>query len=113
MLAPACSRSVSEKAAFWRCRAEFWEAEATRLTAENATLAGTVDAQRQQVEALRQRVVTLSRMLFGTSSEKNGPGKPGSGRPPRLLRACHANLQPKLQLPTWEVGPPACKLPAT
>ena len=60
----------------WRCRAEFWEAEATRLAAENATLAGTAEARRQQVEALRQRVVTLSRMLFGTSSEKNGPGKP-------------------------------------
>ena len=40
------------------------------MAAENATLAATVEAQRRQVEALKQRVVTLSRMLFGTSSEK-------------------------------------------
>ncbi len=79
MAAPVCTRSVSQEAAFWRSRAEFWEAEATRLAAENATLAGTVEAQRQQVEGLRQRVVTLSRMLFGTSSEKDPPGRRDEG----------------------------------
>ena len=63
----------------WRSRAEFWEAEAGRLAAENATLAATVEAQRRQVEALKQRVVTLSRMLFGTSSEKEPPGRRDDG----------------------------------
>jgi hypothetical protein len=52
MPAPACTRFVSEEAAFWRCRAEFWEAEAGRLTAENTTLAATVEVRRQQVEVL-------------------------------------------------------------
>ena len=79
MVAPACSRSAAEEAAFWRERAGLLAAENTRLAAENATLAATVEAQRQQVEALRQRVVTLSRMLFGTSSEKSGPGQHDGG----------------------------------
>jgi transposase len=74
MPALACTRSVSAEAVFWRSRAEFWEAEATRLAAENATLSGTVEAQRGQLAVLKQRVVTLSRMLFGTSSEKDPPG---------------------------------------
>ena len=63
----------------WRSRAEFWEAEATRLAAENATLAGTVEAQREQLAVLKQRVVTLSRMLFGASSEKGSPARRGDG----------------------------------
>ncbi len=64
---------------FWRGRAEQLGAENARLAAENTTLAGTVAAQREQLAALKQRVVTLSRMLFGTSSEKGDPGKPDAG----------------------------------
>jgi transposase len=63
----------------WRSRAEFWEAEATRLAAENTTLTGTVEAQREQLAVLRQRVVTLSRMLFGSSSEKGSAGRRDGG----------------------------------
>ncbi|MGH3305461.1 MAG: IS66 family transposase [Streptosporangiaceae bacterium] len=63
----------------WRSRAECWEAEAGRLAAQNTTLAGTVEAQREQLDVLRQRVVTLSRMLFGTSSEKDAAGKRDGG----------------------------------
>lgn len=76
MIAPACSRSAAAEAVFWRERAELLEAGNARLAAENATLAATVVAQGQQVEALKQRVVTLSRMLFGTSSEKSDPVEP-------------------------------------
>ena len=79
MLAPACTRSAADEAALRRSRAEFWKGEAGRLAAENVTLAGKVEGQRQQVEALRQRVVTLSRMLFGTSSEKDRAGKRDEG----------------------------------
>ncbi len=43
------------------------------------TLAGTVASQREQITALRQRLVTLSRILFGKSSEKGDPGKPDAG----------------------------------
>ena len=64
----------------WCSRAEFWEAEATRLAAENATLAGTAEAQREQLAVLKQRVVTLSRMLFGASSEKDSPAKRDDGK---------------------------------
>lgn len=80
MPAPWCFPvAASEEAAFWRCRAEILEAENARLTAANSALAATVEAQRQQVEALKQRVVTLNRMLFGASSEKNDPGRPQAG----------------------------------
>jgi transposase len=79
MAAPACSRSASQEAVFWRGRAESLAAENARLVAEKTTLAGTVAAQREQLAALRQRVVTLSRMLFGTSSEKSGPGQQDTG----------------------------------
>jgi len=64
------------EAASCRARAEYWEGEARRLEAENAALAGTLAAQREQITALKQRVVTLSRMLFGKSSEKSDPGRP-------------------------------------
>jgi transposase len=81
MPALTCSRPADE-AVSWRERAELLEAlntrlagENVRLEAENATLAGTVAAQREQLAALKQRVVTLSRMLFGTSSEKDSAGK--------------------------------------
>ena len=79
MIAPVCSGPAADEAVLWRSRAEFWEAEAGRLAAENTTLAATVEAQRQQVEALQQRVVTLNRMLFGTSSEKDCPGRRDGG----------------------------------
>jgi transposase len=82
MVAPACSRSAAEEAVFWRSRAELLEAEIARLAAENTTLAGTVAAQLEQLAALKQRLVTLSRMLFGTSSEKGDAGKPGAGGQP-------------------------------
>ena len=65
---------------FWRSLAEQLEAENARLAAQNMTLAGTVAAQLEQLDALRQRVVTLSRMLFGTSSEKSDPGKREAGQ---------------------------------
>ena len=52
----------------------------SRWRRQNATLAGTVAVQREQITALKQRVVTLSRILFGTSSEKGEPGRPGSWR---------------------------------
>ncbi len=42
-------------------------------------MAGTLAAQREQITALKQRLVTLSRMMFGTSSEKGRPGKPQGG----------------------------------
>ena len=81
--APACSpaslRDYADEAASCRARAEYWQGEARRLAAENATLAGTVAAQREQITALRQRLVTLSRILFGKSSEKGDPGKPDAG----------------------------------
>ena len=64
---------------FWRSCAQLLEAENARLAAQNATLAGTVAAQREQLAALKQRVVTLSRMLFGSSSEKSDPGKAEAG----------------------------------
>ena len=67
---------------FWRSCAQLLEAENARLAAENTTLAGTVAAQREQLTALKQRVVTLSRMLFGTSSEKSDSGKPEAGGQP-------------------------------
>ncbi len=67
---------------FWRSCAQLLEAGNARLAAENAMLAGTVAAQREQVTALKQRVVTLSRMLFGTSSEKSGSGKREAGGQP-------------------------------
>jgi len=67
---------------FWRSCARLLEAENARLAAENATLAGTVAAQREQLAALKQRVVTLSRMLFGTSSEKSDSGKSEVGGQP-------------------------------
>jgi transposase len=79
MIAPAYSRAASEEAVFWRSCAQLLEAENARLAAQNATLAGTVAAQREQLAALKQRVVTLSRMLFGSSNEKSGPGKPETG----------------------------------
>jgi transposase len=82
MIAPACSRSAAAEAVSWRDRAELLAAENARLAAQNTTLAGTVAAQREQIAALKQRVVTLSRMLFGTSSEKGDPGKPGAGGQP-------------------------------
>ena len=63
----------------WRSRAGWLEAENARLAAENVTLAGTLAAQLEQVTALKLRVVTLSRMLFGKSSEKGDPGKPDAG----------------------------------
>jgi transposase len=53
----------------------FWRERAVLLEAENATLAGTVAAQQEQIAALKQQVVTLSRMLFGRSSEKGSGGK--------------------------------------
>jgi transposase len=62
----------------WRSRARSLGAGNVRLEAQNITLAGTVAAQQEQITALRQRVVTLSRMLFGKSSEKSDPGKPGA-----------------------------------
>jgi transposase len=74
MSAPMGCGHASGEAAWWRSRAELLEAENARLRAENTTLAATVAVQRGQVEALQQRVVTLNRMLFGTSSEKNDPG---------------------------------------
>jgi len=79
MLAPACSRPATDEAALWRSRAEVLEAENARLTAENITLSGTLAAQREQITALKQRVVTLSRILFGKSSEKSDPGQPDAG----------------------------------
>ena len=63
----------------WRSRAGSLEVENARLAAENLTLSGTLAAQQEQITALKQRVVTLSRMLFGKSSEKGDPGKPGAG----------------------------------
>ena len=85
MIAPPCSGPAAGEAVFWRSRTEELAAENARLTAEIATLAGTVAAQRDQITALKERVVTLSRMLFGTSSEKSGPGQPerdaGGDRP--------------------------------
>ncbi len=85
MMAPVCSGSAADEAVFWRERAGSLAAENVRLAAENTTLAGTVAVQREQIAALKQRVVTLSRMLFGTSSEKGDPGRPeaggGAGRP--------------------------------
>ncbi len=72
MIAPVCPGSAADEAVFWRGRAE-------SLAAENATLAGTVAVQREQITALKQRVVTLSRILFGTSSEKGEPGRPEAG----------------------------------
>jgi len=82
MIAPACSRSASEEAVFWRSRAGLLEAGNARLAAQNTTLAAAVAAQREQIVALKQRVVTLSRMLFGTSSEKIDPGKREAGGRP-------------------------------
>ena len=82
MIAPACSRSAAAGAVFWRERAEQLAAENARLAEQSTTLAGTVAAQREQIAALKQRVVTLSRMLFGTSSERSDPGKPGAGGQP-------------------------------
>ena len=72
MIAPVCPGSAADEAVFWRGRAE-------SLAAENATLARTVAVQREQITALKQRVVTLSRILFGTSSEKGEPGGPEAG----------------------------------
>src|SRR6266851_628923 len=72
MMAPVCSGSAADEAVFWRERAGC-------LAAENVRLAGTVAVQREQIAALKQRVVTLSRMLFGTSSEKGDPGRPEAG----------------------------------
>jgi len=82
MVGPACSRSASDEAAFWRSRAESLEVENARLAAENITLSGTLAAQQEQIAALKQRVVTLSRILFGTSSEKSDPGNPQAGGQP-------------------------------
>src|SRR6266568_3806754 len=82
MIASACSRSATTEAAFWRERAERLAAENARLAAQNTTLAGTVAAQREQLAALKQRLVTLSRMRFGTSSERSDPGRPGVGGRP-------------------------------
>src|SRR6266851_4432351 len=79
MMAPVCSGSAADEAVFWRERAGSLAAENVRLAAENTTLAGTVAVQREQIAALKQRVVTLSRMLFGTSSEKGDPGRPEAG----------------------------------
>jgi transposase len=82
MATSACCRAASEEVVFWRSCAKLLEAENARLAAENTTLAGTVGAQREQLTALKQRVVTLSRMLFGTSSEKSDSGKPeAAGQP--------------------------------
>jgi transposase len=66
------SGSAADQVAFWRERALL-------LEAENATLAGTVAAQQDQIAALKHQVVTLSRMLFGRSSEKGGAGGPAGG----------------------------------
>jgi len=82
MATSACSRAASEEVVFWRSCAQLLEAGNARLAAENTTLAGTVAAQREQLTALKQRVVTLSRMLFGTSSEKSEPGKREAGGRP-------------------------------
>jgi transposase len=79
MIVPVCPGSAADEAVFWRGRAESLAAESARLAAENATLAGTVAVQRDQITALKQRVVTLSRILFGTSSEKGDPGRPEAG----------------------------------
>src|SRR5271165_5812399 len=79
MIAPVCPGSAADEAVFWRGRAESLAAENARLAAENAALAGTVAVQREQIAALKQRVVTLSRILFGTSSEKGDPGGPEAG----------------------------------
>jgi hypothetical protein len=94
MVAPACSWFAPEEAVFWRSRAELLEAENARLAAQNTTLAGTVAAQLEQLAALKQRVVTLSRMLFGTSSEKSDPGKRGAGDGP----AIHDGRLPDMEL---------------
>ena len=80
------SRSASGEAVFWRSRAGLLEAENARLAVQNATLAATVAAQQDQLAVLKQRVVTLSRMLFGTSSEKSDPGKARSRRRGRARR---------------------------
>jgi hypothetical protein len=77
MVAPAYSRSAAGEAVFWRSCAELLEAGKLRLVAENARLAGTVAARQEQLAALKQRVVTLSRMLFGASSDRSD--KPGAG----------------------------------
>src|SRR5271157_6070840 len=79
MIAPVCPGSAADEAVFWRGRAESLAAENARLAAENAALAWTVAVQREQIAALKQRVVTLSRILFGTSSEKGDPGGPEAG----------------------------------
>ncbi|MGH3965982.1 MAG: IS66 family transposase [Egibacteraceae bacterium] len=49
--------------------AEYWRAQAERLGAENEELRG-------QVAALAEKVATLSRLLFGKSSEKSSPPAP-------------------------------------
>src|SRR5688572_11052596 len=50
--------------------AEFWRGEAERLAAENTVLWARVAELEGQVAALGEKVATLTKMVFGASSEK-------------------------------------------
>lgn len=54
----------------WRAEAERWRAEAGRHAADSVALRAHQAELEGQVAALHERVVTLSRLLFGDSSER-------------------------------------------
>ncbi len=60
----------AEQAERWRGEAERWRGEAERLADENGRLRVHGTELKGQVEALAEKVATLSRLLFGDSSEK-------------------------------------------
>src|SRR5687768_12355262 len=61
--------------------AGFWRGEAERLAAENTVLRARVAELEGQVAALSEKVATLTRLVFGASSEKKEKGKPAEPEP--------------------------------
>jgi transposase len=62
---------------YWRARAVRAEAQVEELLAENAALRGRVAELAEQVNQLHETVTTLSKLLFGASSERSGPAGRG------------------------------------
>ena len=60
----------------WQAEAQRWEVEAQRLDGDNVGLRAQVGELEGQVAALKETVATLSRALYGDSSEKQPKQQP-------------------------------------
>lgn len=70
--------TVEDVVGGWRAEAQRWQAQAQRLEADNVGLRTREGELEGQVAALKETVATLSRALYGDSSEKQPRPEPAS-----------------------------------